>query len=74
MAVIILHRTASAEMVILGEEGEAPLETGGSTETETSAKESTGGSPRVPKPKKRRTSSERSAMTVTTETVIETGV
>ena len=39
-------------------------------EPETSAKESTGGSPRVPKTRKRRSSSERAKMTVSAETVI----
>ena len=38
-------------------------------ETETSAKESTGGSPRVQKTRKRRSSSERAKMTVSTETI-----
>ena len=39
------------------------------TEAETSAKESTGGSPRVPKQRKRKTSSKRAAMTVSSETI-----
>ena len=39
------------------------------TEAETSAKESTGGSPRVPKQRTRRTSSERTAMTVSSKTI-----
>ena len=58
-----LHWTASAETIILDPEGEATqgevmmvqedIET---TEAETSAKESTGGSPRVPKQRKCKTS------------------
>ena len=39
-------------------------------EPETSAKESTGGSPRIPKTRKRRSSSERTKMTVSAETVV----
>ena len=71
-----LHWMASAETIILDPEGEAAqgevmmvqedIET---TEAETSAKESTGGSPRVPKQRKRKTSSERAAMTVSSETI-----
>ena len=71
-----LHRTASAETIILDPEGEATpgevmmvqedIET---TEAETSAKESTGGSPRVPKQRKHKTSSERAAMTVSSKTI-----
>ena len=60
-----LHRPASAETVILNLEEEQQAgeeqvvqESTESTEAETLAKESTGGSPRVPKQRKRKTSSE----------------
>ena len=65
------------ETIILDPEEEPPVETRHesteSTEAKTSTKESTGGSPRVPKQRKCRTSSERTAMTVTSETVQEEG-
>ena len=65
-----LHRTVSEETIILNpEEEEAVHESSESTEADTSAKESTGSSPRVPKQRKRKSSSERSVMTVTSETV-----
>ena len=68
---------ASAKTIILDPEEEIPVETRHesteSTEAKMSTKESIGGSPRVPKQRKRRTSSERVAMTVTSETVQEEG-
>ena len=65
-----LHRTVCEETIILNpEEEEAVHESSESTEADTSAKESTGSSPHVPKQRKRKSSSERSVMTVTSETV-----
>ena len=65
-----LHRTVSAETIILNpEEDEVVHESSESTEADTFAKESTGCSPCVPKQQKRKTSSERSGMTITSETV-----
>ena len=64
-----LHRTASAETVILNLEEDLVPEATESTEVETLAKESTGGSPRVLKQRKHKTSSERGGMTVSSETI-----
>ena len=69
-----LHRTVSEETIILNpEEEEAAHESSESTKADTSAKESTSGSPRVPKQRKRKSSSERSVMTITSENVEEEG-
>ena len=60
------HSSASTVILPVTERPSQAVE----EEPETSAKESTGGSPKIPKNRKRRSSSERTRMTVSAETVV----